>query len=325
MFKDKRTLVLVLGIFALLIGGVSLYKTRVTSGETYEEEFHQRVRNALAELNFSTENSPIDINKTTNNLANFIYYRSGIQLSQTNKDSLSLIEQKAQAKSKKIPQAQLADILTTVASEKLVTLSDSDIDAMADSLRGFNTPEVSANFPSLRMAVKLRSSGEGRMEPASFIAHLKEARTDEINYKAQVTTGATVKGFGSSVKVPFEKMALRARLNTEIRERSDYLAASSPDFFNGSTNNNLTPTQAILLTYSIITNDMLAGNQSELQSKMNELQQIIAQHWGRSFPNPQNHHAYGVNGYLFSTPTNLLFDDATVARVLNFIEEKGNL
>lgn len=188
MFKDKRALVLALGIFALLIGGVSLYKTRVASGTTDEEEFHQTVRNALAELNYSagtTGNSPTATD-TTNNLANFIYYRSGVQLSQANKNSLTLNEYKAQTESKRVTQAQLADILTTVAFEKLVTLSDTDINAMAETLRGFNSPDLLINYPGFRQSVNLRANGEGTINPAIFIAQLKDAQADEMNYQNQL-------------------------------------------------------------------------------------------------------------------------------------------
>jgi hypothetical protein len=189
---------------------------------------------------------------------------------------------------------------------------------MADNLRGFKTPEVSAAYPDFRETVKLRANGEGTMEPADFVKRLKNARADEIDYQNQ--TGAT-----ASVKSPLYRMALRNRLNTEITKRANYLAASSPDFFNGSTNNDLTPTQALLLTYSIVTNDSLAGNQIELQSRMEEKQQIIVQHLKRPFPSPQNQHAYGVNGYIFSTPSDLLLDDAVMTRVLNLAGEEEGL
>lgn len=318
MFKDKRAFALALGIFALITSGVFLYKTNVTSGSTHKEEFQQKVRNALAELNFSPGNSQDNINASTNKLAKFIYYRSGIKLSKATKDSLSSKEQKAQTESKRITQTQLAEALTTVACEKLAVLSDSDIDAMADNLRGFNTPEVSAAYLNLRKTVKLRANGEGTMEPADFVKRLKNARADEIDYQNQA--GAT-----ASVKSPLYRMALRNRLNTEIKERTDYLAASSPDFFSGSTNNDLTPTQALLLTYSIVTNDSLAGNQAELQSKMEEKQQIIVQHWKNPFPGPQNQRAYGVNGYMFSTPSDLLLDDAVMTRVLSLAGQEGGI
>ncbi len=318
MFKDKRAIALALGIFVLIISGVFLYRTNLTSGSTHEEEFHQKVRNALAELNFSPGKSQDNINASTNKLAKFINYRSGIKLSKETKDFLSSKEKKAQTESKRITQTQLAEALTTVACEKLAVLSDSDIDAMADNLRGFKTPEVSAAYPDFRETVKLRANGEGTMEPADFVKRLKNARADEIDYQNQ--TGAT-----ASVKSPLYRMALRNRLNTEITKRANYLAASSPDFFNGSTNNDLTPTQALLLTYSIVTNDSLAGNQIELQSRMEEKQQIIVQHLKRPFPSPQNQHAYGVNGYIFSTPSDLLLDDAVMTRVLNLAGEEEGL
>lgn len=323
MLKNKNTMALAIGIFVLLIAGVSLYKTRIASGTTDEEQFHQGVRDALTEINLSAAsspgNSPTTISSTTDNLANFIYYRSGVQLSQLNKDSLSASEYKAQTESKRVTQSQLADILTTVAFEKLATLSDSDIDAMAETLRGFNSPDLLANYPYFRQSTMIRADGEGTISPSDFVTQLKSARTEEINYQNQLS--ANPKG----TRVTFSRMALRSRLGTEITERSNYLVASSPNFFNGSTSSDLTPEQSMLLTYSVITDDMIVGNQVELQSKMNGIQQGITQNTGSQYPSPLNHRAYGVNGYIFSTPTNLLFDDAVTTRVLNLIKEKGNL
>ena len=319
MLKNKRALVFALIVFTLLIGGLSLYKTREVSGTTDEEEFNQTVRDALAELNFSNGNSPAAINAATNNLANFIYYRSGVQLSQTNKGSLSRNEYKSRTESKRVTQAQLADIFTTVAFEKLVTLSDSDIDQMAETLRGFNSPDLLTNFPGFRKHVKLRANGEGTIDPTVFIAQLKDARASEINYQSQMAANP------KTARAVFARTALCGRLNTEITARSNYLAAASPDFFNGAANNDLTPEQSMLLTYSIITDDPLAGNRTELQSKMNEMQQVVTKYTKHPYPSSLNHRAYGVNGYIYSTPTNLLFDDAFVTRVLNLIKEKANL
>jgi hypothetical protein len=323
MSRDRRVIALALGIFALITSGVFLYGTNLTSGSTnnekfHREKFHQRVRNALAELNFSPGKSQDNINDSTNKLAKFINYRSGIKLSKETKDLLSSKEKKSQTESKRITQTQLAEALTTVAFEKLAVLSDSDIDAMADNLRGFKTPGVSDADSDFRGFVKLRANGEGMMEPADFVKRLKNARADEIDYQNQ--TGAA-----ANVKSPLYRRTLRDRLNTEITNRANYLAASSPDFFNGSTNNDLTPTQALLLTYSIVTNDSLAGNQTDLQLKMEENQRIIVQHLKRPFPSPQNQHAYGVNGYMFSTPSDLLLDDAAITRVLNLAGEEEGL
>lgn len=124
MFKNKKRLALAFTIFALLTGGVFFWKATVTYGVTDDEESRQSYRNALSELNLSTRSNAAEIAVSSNNLANFIYYRSGIRLSQANKDSLMQSEQKAWAESKRITQSQLADAMTTVAYEKLATFSD---------------------------------------------------------------------------------------------------------------------------------------------------------------------------------------------------------
>lgn len=307
-------------MFALLISGIFFWKTTATYGITYEDEFHQGVRNALAEINLSTSNNLNAINSSSDNLANFIYYRSGVQLNQKNKDSLSQTEQNALEQSTRVSQGQLTQILTDVSFEKLVTLSDSQISAMSETLRGFNSADLSPVFIDGRRFVRLRSTGEGTMDPAYFENKLKEQRNSEIDYQNRLNSGAT-----TSYSDKIRHVALSKQINKQISTRASYLAAASPDFFDGSPNNDMTPMQAMLLTYSVVTNDMLIGNQMELQQKMSIRQQDISNFWGQQYPSPAGSHAYGDNGYIFSTPLSLLLDDAATTRIINLIKERSNL
>jgi len=44
---------------------------------------------------------------------------------------------------------------------------------------------------------------------------------------------------------------------------------------------------------------------------------------GQPFPSPEGHRAYGVNGYDFSSPLDLFFDEQTVNRFLDRVEKGG--
>ena len=118
------------------------------------------------------------------------------------------------------------------------------------------------------------------------------------------------------------RAALYNRMLVEISERVDYLSEADPDFF-GGTKGNMTPMQAMLLTYSVVSDDMLVGNQTELQQKETEVQQLASSFGTEPYPSAQGHKAYGVNGYVYSSPTNLLLDDSTTSKILNLIKQKG--
>ncbi|HWW75525.1 MAG TPA: hypothetical protein VNZ44_09015 [Pyrinomonadaceae bacterium] len=45
---------------------------------------------------------------------------------------------------------------------------------------------------------------------------------------------------------------------------------------------------------------------------------------GQPYPSPDGHHSYGVNGYLFSSPLDLFFDEQTVNRLLDGFEKRAD-
>ncbi len=311
---NYKKLGITLVVFALLISGVLFWKTNSTSGTTDDEAFHQGIRNALSEINFSTGNAPVSVSTTTNNLANFINYRSGIQLSQTNKNLLIQNEQYALDNSQRINKYQLAQILTDVAYEKLVTLSDADINSMADNLRGFNTANMPQDYQSIRNLISIRADGEGTMDPNEFVSRLKSIRDDQIAYNGGNQTNSWL--------INLQRATFLKRVEGEIKQRATTLKDAEPNFFGSSANDEMTPMQAILLTYSVAADDMLVGNQTEVQQKMTEHQQFVSRFGNQSYPGSQGQHAYGVNGYIYSTPLNIVLDDAAMTNILNKIQER---
>jgi hypothetical protein len=84
-----------------------------------------------------------------------------------------------------------------------------------------------------------------------------------------------------------------------------------------------TPLQAFLVAYSMVSDDPLTYSQPRLRRSM-ELEQ---KHWteklGQPYPSPEGHRAYGVNGYLFSSPLDLFFDGQAVNRLLDGFEKRA--
>jgi hypothetical protein len=317
----KKKIILVFSLAALTFSAMFFWKTSSTSGITNGEEFNQKIRNSMAEVNLPRTNDSAAITTASESFSNYVYYRSGVNLGPTNKSLLRQIEQNAWNQSKKISNSQLAQILTDVAFEKLVTLTDSDINNMAETLRGFNDRSLPAVYQNGRTMVRLRANGEGSMEPQYFVSQLISIRNTQTAYSQNPYGGRP------PLVVQSSRAALYNGIVNEISACVSVLKAADPNFFGDPTtaSKGLTPMQAMLVAYSVISDDMLVGNEAELRQKMSILQQTISQYWATPYPSPQGRRAYGTNGYIYSSPTNYLLDEASVARILNLINERSNL
>ena len=310
MLRFKKNLTFYFGLLFIAVvasGAIIWQNNRAQTKDNYEEEFHQTIRDALAEIKLPTTKNAIEINAVAQNLANFIEYRSGVRLSQANKDLLRELENKSWQQSKKINRGHLARILSDAAIEKVANATDAEIEYVAKNLGGFDAPDLPENFKRGNKNAHLRANGAGSVDKEEFIEQAKALRdTVRSNKIAQSFVAGAI--------------------NREVDERIDLLAKASPKDFSSS-RNDLTPAQAILVTYAVITDDVPARNQKDLQNAMEVVQRTATRlsSSNQVYPSPNGQHAYGDNGYLFSTPASLLFDDATLTTILNGIKEKSGI
>jgi hypothetical protein len=302
--KKKTRFLWVIGYAVVLTIAFVVIKSDTSSGFTTSEAYKQEIRNALAEVNVPTSNNQGAITIASQNLSNFILYRSGIQISQSNKSLLETSEQNFWANSKRVNATELAQIITEIANEQIPQLSNAQISNVTESFRGFNASGIPAGYAQGRNFTRLRASGRGRMLATSFSTELTNLRDG---------------GIESGVAQTMISLAVSAEVDTKVKT----IAEAQTNFF-GSTNYDMTPIQALLVTYSVVTDDQLLHDQSTLQQKMQSLHQGLQQVTGQSFPSPQGHKAYGDNGYVFSSPASLVLSDANVTRLINLIQERGN-
>ncbi len=292
---------LFVAVFAF--GAIVWQSSRAQTSDKYEEEFHQTIKDALAEIKLPTTNNVAEINAVAENLADFIEYRSGVRLSQANKDLLRELEGKSWNQSKKINQGNLTRILADAAIDRIENAADADLEYAAKTLGGFDAPDLPNNKRYGKHLI-LRASGAGYIEKDDFVEQSKVLRdTIKTNKIAQsFVIGA---------------------ISREVEQRIDLLVKASPKEF-GDSRSGLTPAQAILIAYSVTADDVPARNKKDLQITMEAIQKAFSRN-GENYPIPNGHHAYGDNGYIFSTPASLLLDDATLGKILNGIREKGGL
>lgn len=298
----------------LAIAGVFFVWTSVrVQGVTLTQTEQQKIQDALAEAACPRSNNSTSINAAAANLDAFIYARSGINLSSVNRTALTSSEQYSWTNNKTLAPADLEEIMVATANDKLVTLSDTDISNMADSLRGFTTSGLPTAFQSRRSYVKLRANGSGRQPATEFVNHLKGMRDTEIDGRS---------GGRPTLAVTLQRAAVASAIEADLKDKVAILNAADPTFFgNGS---QITPTQALLLYYMVASDDFLMGDQTEVNSTMSGLQSLASNATNSSYPSPAGHRAYGANGYLFSSPVNYLLDDSTVSSFVGAVQARIN-
>jgi len=86
--------------------------------------------------------------------------------------------------------------------------------------------------------------------------------------------------------------------------------------------NDLSPVQSYILGYSLILDDDLAFSLSQQQDMMQKIEDRLFTAHGvpRS---AAGRRPFGENGYLYSSPAAIFFDDDTVNKFLNKLEASG--
>lgn len=197
----------------------------------------------------------------------------------------------------------MAEILTQTALERISRSTDQEIDYAAETLRGFDAADLPESFRRGRDKIKLRASIAGSATPEDFKAQVKSLRNADSASK-EIFRGAA-----------------KVAIGNEVTRRVSSLNDAIPEKFASS--NGLTPIQAVLITYSVASDDQLMDSASNLQKRLRSIQIGFTRITGKTYASPDGHFAYGPNGYVFSTPIDLVFDDQTVNLLLDHIEERS--
>ncbi len=288
------------------VAGLAFWNSNSTSGATNQDAYRLQVQNGLAQLNLPTSNNADAISAANENLSAFIYNRSGVQLTQSAKNFIKDTEERSWSQSRRITPTQLSQILADAAMERLSNSTEAEVNQAAETLRGFNAFDLPEAFVQGRNMVKLRASGEGTMTTASFISDVNSFRNSGVAYN-KIVVGT-----------------INNRASLEVERRVKLLAQAAPESY-GIINEGVTPMQAILIAYSIAADDPLAYNEAGLEQRMQTVRQGISQKTGQTYSNPQGHRAFGTNGYLYSSPVDLLLNETTMNRILNSFKERSGI
>jgi hypothetical protein len=315
VFRRARFLILVLGVLPLAIAAFGLWNSSAVPKDSpadMKRQFHARIRDGLGrEVKFaSPDDPPGAVHASVNSVDNFIFRRSGVKLSGPTKNRLAEMEQRTLAgTTRRISAAELGDLLAATAFERISRLSDEEILSADNSLRGFNAPDLPQRYRS-RKAIHL--PGELIfISTERFVSQVKAMRDQAVSPLGEVFRGA-----GRSI------------VHDHTKKRASLFSEAVPEQFGAvssttQSGGGFTPLQAVLIAYSLGSGDMLCDSEANLNKELKGLQSGFTRISGENYPSPAGHFAYGVNGYINSSPLDLIFDERTVTRLLDNIEERS--
>lgn len=317
----NKVRLLIFAIVALLLGVsiVMVTSWRSSAVQTNEQvegkrQFHARIRDGVGrEVKFASPGDPKGlVRASVDSVDNFIFRRSGVRFSGPTKSRLADMEQHTlNGETRRLSVSDLNDVLTSTAFERLATLRDDEILHVDDTLRGFNAPDLPRRYA--RRAVIL---------PGQIVAVSKEKFVSQLKAMRDQTStplGDVLRG------------AMHRAIEDNVQSRVSVLSEAVPEQFGGAwdVGNNregsvgITPLQAVLITYAVASQDLLCDSETNLGRRMRGIQDALTARHGEQYPSAEGHFAFGVNGYMASTPLDLAFDEQTINRMLDHIQERS--
>lgn len=317
LFRRARFFLLALAVLGLMVAAVSLWRSSALQADKQAEgkrQYRARIRDGVGrEVQFASPGDPSGvIRASVNSVDNFIFKRSGIKLSGPTKTRLAEMEQRTlNGSTRRLRISELNEVLTSTAFERLGRLTDEEILHVDDALRGFNAPDLPRRFERRDIHLPGRSV---LISSAKVVDQLKAMRDQTNTPLGEVLKAATHREIQNNV-------------HRQIRDLSEAV----PEEFIGAwdtTNDRdgdmgVTPLQAVLIAYSVASSDLLCDSETNLTKYMKGLQGGFARLLGEKYPSPEGHFAFGVNGYIASTPLDLVFDDQTINLMLDHIQERS--
>lgn len=308
-----------LGLLCAAVVAVGVWRASAAKKDEKNDgkrRYHARIRDGVGrEVESAGGNSPAQIRHAVDSVTKFIEKRSGVSVSQATKNRLAALEERVQSgNGRRLTVDSFSSALSATVLERLASLNDEQIAHMDDVLRGFNAPDMPKEFSrTYQLPQGYASLG---IPPEKTIARMKAVR-DQLG----TPFGEPLAGMFTQT-VQYHVRGKMQNLAEAVPEQFGNLWDLANDNESVAADAGFSPLQAFLVAYSMMSNDYMGYSEANLRKFMNLNRDASAKRFGH-FPNPEGHRAYGVNGYLFSTPLDLFFDEPTVNRFLDRVEKGG--
>lgn len=286
------TLALVVAAVAVaaFFGSRAYQREKSRDAAALKKDFHARIKKGVGtEVRFAdSKSNSSHVRDSVESVDAFIKGRAGLGMSEETKAKLEGLETASLKSGGRISTDALGAALADTITERVKKLTDAEIDAAAGKLNGSGERQVA-----------LRANGSHRINRDEFGPEAKK-------FRDQLASGDAAAA-----------EAVRAVVTDEVEGRVATLGEAVPEQFGAAASEGLTPTQAVVVTYSVLTDDDLAGSTAELKQKAEKTPNKKAK---KDKPVV----AYGPEGRLFSTPAHVFFNRESVGGFLDRLEKGGN-
>ena len=272
-----------------------------------------------------------EVGQSVDSIRRFIHERSGVEIDPEIARRLTALEERTlRGEARRLTTDELAEAVSATLLDRIRTCTDAEIDHAAAAFGNILQPgpidptgdveeatrvatalarrSRGVGASPVETRVMLRFHGAGQMSNDKFVAMVKHIRT----------------------QLAFEHVRLaalghaRAAVAHDLDRRIGLFEQALPADWGPARVEGVTPVQALLLAYSAASDDSLVYPTPVLRRVSEE----TVERYLRSAPKTASFAAsrtpYGVYGDMFSTPLDLVFDRATLGRLLDRIEERSS-
>lgn len=266
------------------------------------ENHKARIKQGLGEIKFSSSFSENKIAASVKSLSKFMEDRSGVILSPSAQQILVSQEQSFRSnESKGISSSALGELVYETVLERASKWNEQETASAIESWKGLNHPDLPEAYKKGRSSIKLRASGAA-------------VRTDQLS--SFLSALKTNKGEIPDYYLTFAKREITRTIENKYQSLSEIMPEQFPP-----SEQNVSPFNSMLLAYSVVSDDSLAGSMDNLNREMNSISEWSKKEHGK-YPSPNGFKAYGPNGYKYSSPTDVLLDDNGINIFLKGLQNK---
>lgn len=289
--RRRPSIVIATVLSFLVLGGVALWNaSRQPAKASAEDKQHlnKQLRKGIgSEVQFASR--PEHTSEAVASTADFIYWRSGLKMSDETKQKLAQAESDVlTGASRHITVNELTDNMTAVVVERLATLTDEEI----------------------RWATEVSSDANGQMRSR---ADGKWGVLSKKQLMQQAKAGREWSQRGDFAL----RDGLHSMLEGEVNDRVSALSGALPEQFGQAGEQGLTPTQALLVAYSVATDDHLTDSRSDIQQAVVQERMDTGQTREQKKKQKVSGRPYGPNGFLHPSAPQLFFNRNALDKLLN--------
>lgn len=300
--QRKRLLALAIAVVCIMVAGAAVWhaskqQASASSDEkccTEQQKLQERLsRGVGSEVRFaSTSAKPGEIDEAVTSAADFIYWRSGLKMSDELKKRLADAESNVlKGSAKRITMEELTETFTTAFMDRLATMTDEEIQ---------KATEVSSDENGI---VSTRANGKwGSLTQKELIQQARAGR--EWSQRGDFAL----------------QSSLRSLVGEEVSDRVSKLSTALPAQF-GQAGKGITPTQAILIAYSVATDDPLTDSRNDIEQTLKQKRMDAGQtREQRKAQKNVSGRPYGPRGLLHPSAPYLFMNKAAIDSLLNLTE-----